>query len=139
MMVLYSSPISILNIYLEKTRSTFNNSAQFNFNKCDDLFKKRKMGLFWNNIRKAKGQQGINLDSISLESLEDYFKDTFLYDQRSESDAVSSARSRVAQKLKASNNCYTDFIFSEHLMKKFIYSLKPGCAPGTDGITSEQI
>ena len=56
------------------------------------------MGLFWNNFRKAKGHQGINLDSISLESLEDYFKDTFSYDQRSESDAVSSARSRVARK-----------------------------------------
>ena len=98
------------------------------------------MDTFWNRIKKARSPGcNNNLTDISLNVLEQHFTEKFLYDVTNENEFVSQCHESVEEKLKNCMICYEAFVFSEQMMKKYISALKPGCSPGTDGITSEHI
>ena len=52
---------------------------------------------------------------------------------------VTETRSIVNDMLASCQTCYNNFVFSEHLLRKYISALKPGSSPGNDGISAEQI
>jgi exonuclease III len=120
-------------------RSSLNAKHKANFKKCSMYFKQNRMAAFWNMIRRSKGNHTDNFDDISAEKLESHFKEKFSYDVNTENGFISEARSDVLNKYDSCLSCYENFVFTEHMTKKYISALKLGCAPGLDGITSEHL
>ena len=126
-------------IYRKACRNAINGQINKKFKDVDSLFKQKRMGVFWNRIRRSRSSHSISFNSVKIETLETYFKDKFSYDVMTEGDEVQNARTNVENKLKTCKFYYNDFIFSESLMYKYISCLKSGCSPGSDGIMSEHI
>jgi hypothetical protein len=97
------------------------------------------MSTFRNLIGKSKSNNTNNFDDISVEILENHFKEKFSYDVENENEFISHARSDVLLKYNECLKCYDNFTFTEHMLKKYISMLKLGCAPGSDGITCEHL
>jgi exonuclease III len=126
-------------MFRKKCRSAVNNVFNENFKHCDTLLKQKRMRSFWNKIKKGKSSHTANFNSISLPCLEKHFKEKFAYNVDVESEFILQSRTRVNDKLKNCNSSYDNFVFTEHLLRKYIAALKPGCSPGSDGVMSEHI
>ena len=123
-------------------RQACNDDIKFNFSKSDVLLKNRRMTTFWNKIKQSRSPGKINnYNDISLDKLEKYYTEKFDYDMSSENEYVSNARKEIDLKLNECNSDrgYNDFVFAEHLMKKYMSKIKLGCSPGSDAITGEHV
>ena len=127
-------------VFRKTCRKAFNASVQKNFENSDSIFKQKRFNLFWNKIRRARGNDKTNFNAISIETLEKHFSKKFYYNDVTENECVHNARARVNKKLgNMSSSQHFEFTFTEHLMKKYIGKLKIGCSPGSDGVTAEHI
>ena len=116
-----------------------NNSLNENFRDCDTMLRQRRMGAFWRKIKKSRSNDSDNFKCISINSLENHFRENFAYNFDNETDFVNAARREVNDKMKQCEDSYSNFIFTERMLRKYIPVLKSGCSPGIDGITSEHI
>jgi hypothetical protein len=126
-------------VYRKACRTSINKSVSFKFNQCDVLFKQKRMGVFWNKIRRVRSPHTDNYNSITLECLEKHFDDKFSYDSNNENDFITDAREQVESKLLECPRLYNNFIFTEHRLQRYIKRLKSGGAPGVDSISAEHV
>ena len=103
------------------------------------MFRQRRMGAFWGKIKKSRSNESDNFKCISIDSLENHFREKFAYNFDNETDFINAARREVNDKMKQCEDSYSNFIFRERILRKYISVLKSGCLPGIDGITSEHI
>ena len=81
-----------------------------------------------------------SLNSIQIDQLYTHFKEKFDYKTEVENTFIQQAKSHVNNKIKNVNEViYADFMFTEYDLRQFVKSLKPGCAAGVDGVTSEHL
>ena len=64
--------------YREICRNRVKESINFNFNDCNELFKQKRMGKFWNKIKKARGAKHNTKNAICLEQPEEHSPINFL-------------------------------------------------------------
>ena len=103
------------------------------------MFRQRCMGAFWRKIKKSRSNESDNFKCISIDSLENHFREKFAYNFDNETDFINAARREVNDKMKQCEDSYSYFIFTERMLRKYISVLKSGSSPGIDGITSEHI
>jgi exonuclease III len=126
--------------FRKSCRLAFNSSVKTSFNMCNKYFRERKMTKFWNMIRSSKSCANNANGNISVDNLYTHFNEKFSYDSGQENNFIKLARTRVNDLLISVNDkVYSDFVFSEHNMRRFIKKLKIGCASGVDGVTSEHL
>ena len=93
--VIYDTYKYSKHIFRKTCRNAINRSISFNFSHCDKLFKQKRMGLFWNKIKKAHNADNVNLNNIGLASLEKHFTNKFSYNNDTENDIIMNARKEV--------------------------------------------
>ena len=59
-------------------RLAINNSLNENFRDCDTLFRQRRMGAFWRKIKKSRSNECDNFKCISIDNLENHFREKLL-------------------------------------------------------------
>ena len=124
-------------LFRKSCRLAINNSLNENFRDCDTMFRQRRMGAFWRKIKKSN--ESDNFKCISIDSLENHFREKFAYNFDNETDFINAARREVNDKMKQCEDSYSNFIFTERMLRKYISVLKSECSPGIDGITSVHI
>ena len=98
------------------------------------------MNKFWDLVKQSRRtSENDDKSCISNETFESFFRDKLSYDKEKENDFVKTARETVNNKL---NNCvspFNKFVISEHILKKYIKTLKSKCSPGVDGKSPENL
>ena len=106
--------------YRKICRNRVKESINFNFNDCNELFKQKRMGKFWNKIKKARGAKHNTKNAICLEQLEEHFSNKFSYNINNENEIVSKAREKVNEKLKNCSTYDNDFFFTIQQLRKLL-------------------
>ena len=91
------------------------------------------MNKFRNLVKQSRRtSQNADKYCISNEKFESFLREKFSYDKVKEKEIVKTARENV-------NNKLNKFLFSEHILIKYIKVLKSKCSPGVDGTSPEHL
>ena len=113
-------------------------SATEKFRLIDKLYHERNSKKMWNVIRKSKQNTSAcgDYNAISMDKLVEH---KFAVNKTIMSN-LTQCKIDVERKYDSIRNCeMSEFIIPELTIRHYIKRLKPGAAPGTDGITGEHL
>ena len=102
-------------LFRKSCRLAINNSLNKNFRDCDTMFRQRRMGAFWRKIKRTRSNE--NFKCISIDSLENHFKEKFAYNFDNGTDFINAARKEVNDKIKQCDDSYSNLIFTERMLR----------------------
>ena len=111
-------------------RSAVNSVVHTNHRKLSRILACKRTGQFWNEVNRANIAANERQEcNISLDTLEEYFRDKF--------DVKEDQNSELVTKYEQLQHREYQVDISEHKIKKYILQLKSGKAVGADDISSE--
>ena len=137
---IYDCYKSVKSAYRKVCRKAFNCASRKKFELCNNLFKEKRMNKFWNQVKQSRRtSQNDDKSCISNETFESFFREKFSYDKEKENEFVKTSRETVNNKLSNCVSPFNKFVFSEHILIKYIKALKSNCSPGVDRISPEHL
>jgi hypothetical protein len=118
------------------SRQNVYNLKALGFNKLNTLFGQRKMSAFWNllkNKKKTRVQSNLHANDLA-----DYYR-SIMQDDKVMTTEHREIESKVDELFCRYTSESFNTIVCTDSIKKLIGSLKRGCAPGIDMITSEHL
>jgi len=125
--------------YRKICRTSINNSTQKVFTLLDQYHGARRMKKFWNIVRRQKNTSNTSHDDISLERLENHFRDKFVSPEMNNNNMVESEETVKRAYDNKKHRVYEDYVIHLRELLNYVNKLRTGCAPGIDGITAEHI
>ena len=124
--------------YKATCRSAVNSVVHTNHRKRSQILACKRTGQFWNDINRAKTAVSERQEcKVSLETLEEYFRDKFDAKEDRNSELVTDYEQTVGAKYEQLQHREYQADISEHNIKQYIMLLKSGKAVGADGISPE--
>ena len=124
--------------YKTTCRSAVNSVVHTNHRKLSRILACKRTGQFWNEVSRAKIAANERQEcKISLDTLEEYFRDKFYVKEDQNSELVTKYEQTVGEKYEQLQHREYQVDISEHKIKKYILQLKSGKAVGADDISSE--
>ena len=126
--------------YRKACRQAIRQKDQTRFHLMNKLAQTRNSKKLWNLIQKNKPKTEFNKNAIKLDTLVSHFAKKFSK-PNDEGDLIKRTDSCVKAKYSelASAANLTLHRISTNQIRKYVLSLKSGCAPGADGLTSEHL
>ena len=135
----YTCHKSARKAYKRACKFAVNGRTYDRFHLIDKLASQKKPRQLWNIIRKSRDLNKNLSNAISLEKLESYFSDKFS-NKTSNSPVIDQAMHETSRHF---TNCdkflYSEYVFTEYQIKKYIRKLKLGSACGVDRISPEHL
>ena len=124
--------------YKTTCRSAVNSVVHTNHRKLSRILACKRTWQFWNEVNRAKIAANERQEcNISLDTLEEYFRDTFDVKDDQNSELVTKHDQTVGEKYEQLQHREYQVDISEQKIKKYILQLKSGKAVGADDISSE--
>ena len=124
--------------YKTTCRCAVNSVVHTNHRKLSRILACKRTGQFWNEVNRAKLAANERQEcNISLDTLEEYFRDKFDVKEDQDSELVTKYEQTVGEKYEQLQHRDYQVDISEHMIKQYILQLKSGKAVGADDISSE--
>ena len=124
--------------YRTTCRSAVNSVVHTNHLKLSRILACKRIGQFWNEVNRAKIAANERQEcNISLDPLEEYFRDKLYVKEDQNLELVTNYENTVGEKYDQLQHREYQAKIYEHKIKQYILQLKSGKAVGADDISSE--
>jgi exonuclease III len=127
-------------LYRSARRNALKDFQQRSFQNLFNIFRSGNPQKFWNTVRAMKDRRVCNTKNINLSQFYDFFADKFSNNSGFKSPVIVEAEDDVSGKFSEIQSLTINKQpFTPNRIRKFIKKLKPGRAPGYDGVTPEHL